>query len=844
MGSEIERRNPVGVFVEEVSDALQILTKVLTPYGESELTPQRIHACVVAVHQIRRTAALYGYSGVVRLCERLEALCEKTATVSDQARVQDGLVMRKLVQGMETLVQAIRKGEAEDRKVIEDRLVSSEDFLNDLLNSSVNGTSVQASTRTNPVKDKVTAGCSHEGAPSAIYGADTDPSLQDRYFLPALKEEEASYFSFEVEEHLRELEDGLLRLGEDTDDRELIDRLFRTAHTLKGSAYTVGFQAIGDLVHRLEDFLEAVRAGRRCAMSEQVGVLLRAINVIRALSRRNPSELEETKRRFHNVASELQCVDQDCALDQVLKRNFIETPSLLKKAEDPVGDRAQTRGRSGTGKNEKPKIIRVDSARFDRLMNLVDELMIGWGRLDQQLRRLEGLADRTSGGKIQRGELIESGASSFRSMLTCSDERLSMRACLESDDSSDYERERKDNPDGLAWRSRSMNAATADIVAQLRGVLLNAHVELEAAQRATGALRGEIAEVSLVPIGPVLSRFRRAVREVSDELGKRVSLVLSGEQTEVDASILGRIDEALTHLIRNAVCHGIESPSERIARGKPEVGTISVHIERRGRSLAIKVKDDGGGVDRDAVRQKALITGLIRPESLSSLSEREILQCIFAPGFSTAEKTSHLAGRGVGLDAVKRTVEEIGGHVEIESYPNVGTTFVLHLPLTPLITTVLLVRLGADRYAIPLWNVRTVVVPSAGSLVCVEERTLLRLDEGAVEVRSLRHILNGELEPIRTSMPIAVVHTATGVLGLMVDEILGRRDLTIRTWDSLNLLDRSSFVGTAVDQDGRLILVIDPNRLQISRPRSAIKLHSSAAGNSSQQATSENTPEN
>ncbi|MCP9450207.1 MAG: Hpt domain-containing protein [Nitrospira sp.] len=819
MGSEMERRNLIGAFVEEASDALRILTETLHPHDGSEPAPQAIRAGVVAAHRIKQAAALYGYDGVARLGERLEALCEKTATVSDHARCQGVLVTRKLVQGMETLVQAILKGEEEDRTVIEEWLASSAAFLNDRSNSSAAEMPVRSSIRADPTKDTVTGGRSHEGAPPVICETDTDPNGSDRYFLPTLDEEEAWYFSLEVEEHLRGLEDGLLRLNEGSDDRELIDRLFRTAHTLKGSAYTVGFQAIGDLVHRLEDFLEAVRAGSRSATSEQVRVLLHAVDVIRALSRRNPMELEETRRRFHAVASELQCVDQDFALDRVLKRDFTETPSSLKRAEDPVHDRAKTERRNDVGKKEKPKIILIDSSRFDRLMNLVDDLMIGWGRLDRQLRSLERLAEQTSRGKAQRGESFESGASG-------------------------HEHEGKDNPDRLARRSGPMNDAMIDIATQLREGLQHAREEMDEARRATGSLREAIAGVGLVPVGLALSRFQRVVREISNEVEKRASLILGGAHVEVDASILERLADALTHLIRNAVFHGIESPSERAAQGKPEVGTISVRVERRGRALVITIKDDGRGVDMEAVRQKALMMELIRPESLPSLSEQEILQCIFAPGFSTASKASPIAGRGVGLDAVKRIMEEIGGRVEVKSHPNVGTTFVLHLPVTPLITTVLLVRSEADRYAIPLSNVRAVTVSPTDSLIRAEERTLLRWDEGTVEVRSLLQILKDESEPREASMPIVVVQTARGTLGLTVDEVLERRDLTIRTWDSLKLLDRSYFSGTAVDQDGRLVLVIDPNRLQIGQPGSAIKPDSSAAGNSSQGEACENACKN
>ncbi|MCP9473021.1 MAG: Hpt domain-containing protein [Nitrospira sp.] len=803
MGSEMERRNLIGMFAEEASDAFRILIKTLRPNDGSEPAPQSIRACVVTAHQIKQAAALYGYDGIARLCERLEALCEKTATVSDHARFQGVCLASKLVQGMEAFVQAILKGEEEDRTVIEECLASSAAFLNDRSNSSANEAPVQ----------------SHKDASPVTHEIDADPNASDRYFLPALDEEEASYFSFEIEEHLKELEEGLLRLSEGSEDRELIDRLFRTAHTLKGSAYTVGFQAIGDLVHCLEDFLETIKIGSRYATSEQVRVLLHAVDVVRALSRRKPRELEKTRRRFHTVVSELQCFDRDFVLGQALKRNSTEAPSPLKQAEDPVVDQARAWGWNNAGKKGKPKIIRIDFSRFDRLMNLVDELMIGWGRLDRQLRSLERLADRTPGGKAQSGESIESG-------------------------SSGHEREGKDNPDRLARRSGSTNDAMADIVTQWRGGLQQAREETDDARRMTGALREAISGVGLVPVGLALSRFHRAVRDVSDQSGKWASLVLSGEHTQVDASILERLADALIHLIRNAVFHGIESPSERVAQGKPEVGTISVRVERRGRALVITIKDDGRGVNMEAVRQKALMMELIRPESLPSLSEQEILQCIFAPGFSTASQASPIAGRGVGLDAVKRAMEEIGGRVEVESHLNVGTTFVLHLPVTPLITAVLLVRLGADRYAIPLSNVRTVTVSPADSLIRVEERTLLRLDEGMVEVRSLRHILKDESEPREASMPIVVVQTATGALGLAVDEILERRDLTIRTWNSLKLLDRSYFSGTVVDQDGRLVLVIDPNRLQIGQPGSAIKRDSSAAGNSSQGAACENACKN
>ncbi|MEK7337487.1 MAG: ATP-binding protein, partial [Nitrospirota bacterium] len=296
-------------------------------------------------------------------------------------------------------------------------------------------------------------------------------------------------------------------------------------------------------------------------------------------------------------------------------------------------------------------------------------------------------------------------------------------------------------------------------------------------QQLTLGMRDEIARARMVPIGTPFTRFRRAIREIARASGKEVSLVTSGEHTEVDTGIVERLVDPLVHLVRNAVYHGIEPAGARVAKGKPAVGTVYLHAAHRGNSIIIEVEDDGAGLDLKRIRTKAVNLGLARPEQIQAMPDAEALKYIFAPGFSTAEKVGDQAGRGVGLDVVKRVIEGMNGHIDVESLPGVGTKFTLDLPLTLLIATALMVRVGSERYAIPLPNVREVTMPTVGSLQHMGERAILQMGEEAIDLYSLRHLLRRESGMVDISMPVVVVRTVSGPIGLAVDELLGRQEI-------------------------------------------------------------------
>jgi len=333
-------------------------------------------------------------------------------------------------------------------------------------------------------------------------------------------------------------------------------------------------------------------------------------------------------------------------------------------------------------------------------------------------------------------------------------------------------------------------------------------------------MRDEIARARMVPIGTPFTRFRRAIREIARASNKDVSLVTSGEHTEVDTGVVERLVDPLVHLVRNAVYHGIESAADRVARRKPASGTVYLHAAHRGNSVIIEVEDDGGGLDLPKIRAKAKKMGLVDSIQLQAMSDEDALQMIFLPGFSTAEKVGDQAGRGVGLDVVKRVIEEMKGHIAVESMPGVGTKFTLTLPLTLLIATALLVRVGTERYAIPLLNIHEVTMPAASSLRQESERTMFQLADESIEVQSLFHMLRQEAGTVDWTMPIVVVRTSTGPLGLAVDELLGRQEIVIKSLGGLKPLMHSVFGGATIDPEGRVILVIDPARLG-SRERKA-----------------------
>ena len=667
-----------------------------------------------------------------------------------------------------------------------------------------------------PVQEEVpaVAAVAEETVPpiAPIHGAD----LSEAYLIPTLDAEVISYFAPEAQEYLESLETDLLRVDKDAANPDTIHQLFRTAHTLKGSAYTVGFQSIGDLTHHIEDFMGAVREGRLQLLPGHTDVLLRAIDVIRALMRRDSSRLARLRERFGSSLHELKQLGEVSPTAGESQPAVPSVSETVAAAEVHEADAAES-SKAGEGKaGEEREVIRVSRDRLERLLNLVGELVIDRGRLEQRLRTLDQLATQVLANKNRLTDAVrtfeDKHTFSFQPSPASSGESVPQAFPGVSDFGS-LEFDKYDDFNILARRISEVTADITESMSQLSGSIHRAQDDMGSLQQLTLGMRDEIARARMVPIGTPFTRFRRAAREMARATGKDVNLVTSGEHTEIDTGVVERLVDPLVHLVRNAVYHGIEPAAVRRIQGKPEAGTIYLHAAHRGNSVLIEVEDDGAGLDITKIKAKAVKLGLVRQDVVETLPESEVIKFIFLPGFSTAEAVGDQAGRGVGMDVVKRVIETMNGHIEVESVRGQGTKFTMHLPLTLLIATALLVRVGKDRYAIPLPSVREVTMSTDSTIQQMGDRSVLQIGDEAIEVYPLGSLIRREAGTIAEATPVVVVRTSTGALGCAVDELLGRQEIVIKSLGGLKPYERSVFGGATIDPEGRVVLVLDVSRL-------------------------------
>lgn len=645
---------------------------------------------------------------------------------------------------------------------------------------------------------------------------DQDEELTEAYLVPSLDADVISYFAPEAQEYLESLETDLLRMDKDAANPDTIHQLFRTAHTLKGSAYTVGFQSIGDLTHHIEDFMGAVREERLEFRPGHTDVLLRAIDVIRSLMRRDLSLLTRTRQRFVTALQELKQLCGGGATETPMPESAQAVAEAVAQAGTPESSGVESVKSSEGKTGEEREVIRVNRDRLERLLNLVGELVIDRGRLEQRLRTLDQLAMQVLANKNRLTDAVrtfeDKHTFSFQPSPVPPEGPMPVDVPGVNDFGS-LEFDRYDDFNILARRISEVTADISESMAQLSGSIHRAQDDMGSLQQLTLSMRDEIARARMVPIGTPFTRFRRAAREMARATGKEVNLITSGEHTEIDTGVVERLVDPLVHLVRNAVYHGIEPAAARVAQGKPAAGTIYLHAAHRGNSVLIEVEDDGAGLDLVKIKAKAVKLGLVRQDVADTLPESELIKFIFLPGFTTADAVGGQAGRGVGMDVVKRVIETMNGHIEVESVYGQGTKFTMHLPLTLLIATALLVRVGSERYAIPLPSVREVTMSVSSSVQQMGDRSVLQIGDEAIEVYPLASLIRREAGIIDGVSPVVIVRTSTGVLGCAVDELLGRQEIVIKSLGGLKPYERSVFGGATIDPEGRVILVLDVSRL-------------------------------
>jgi two-component system chemotaxis sensor kinase CheA len=347
-------------------------------------------------------------------------------------------------------------------------------------------------------------------------------------------------------------------------------------------------------------------------------------------------------------------------------------------------------------------------------------------------------------------------------------------------------------------QSRLSQLARASVDTNLRAVS-------EEIGRLSGELRDTMMVLRMVPVGTLFGRFRRLVHDLARETGKGIELTTDGEATEVDKTVIERLADPMVHLVRNAADHGLEMPDDRNNAGKSGAGTIHLSAHQQGGEVVITIKDDGRGIDRERVRAKAESQGLIQPGE--AISDNELLQMIFHPGFSTAAKVTNLSGRGVGMDVVKRAVEALRGSIDMKSRPGEGTEVSLRIPLTLAIIDGLLVRVGQGRHVIPLAAVEECLELSLDEDKRSRGRSFISLRDKLVPFLRLRELFNTGTQP-ELHQKVVVVSTGSDRVGLVVDQIIGDHQTVIKSMSKLHA-DLPTFSGATILGDGGVALILD-----------------------------------
>jgi two-component system chemotaxis sensor kinase CheA len=548
-------------------------------------------------------------------------------------------------------------------------------------------------------------------------------------------------FMVEADELVSSLDRNLVKLEETPEDLDLLNEIFRAAHTIKG---TSGFLALDDitaLTHKMEDVLNKLRKGTLNVTGNIMDVLLESIDNLKVLLL-DVTDNKKVKRDLSGIIAKLVAIDEGKEVEEDAEEKTPPNAEIPTQTESEIKSEASVlqsakKQKDSAATHKDKETIRVGVDRLDTLMNLMGELVLSRNSLMQTTNKLGREHEDLSGME----DLNRAGS--------------------------------------------QINFITTEI--QLA-----------------------VMKMRMLPIEKVFTKFPRMVRDLSREAKKKIKLEIFGEDTELDKSVIEAIGDPLVHLIRNSCDHGVETPDERIAQGKPEEGTIRLGASQEGSNIVISIKDDGKGLDIEAIKNKAIDRGLATPDEIERMTSREIFSFIFQPGFSTAKKITDVSGRGVGMDVVKTNIEKLKGMIDIESEIGKGTTINIKLPLTLAILQGLLIVCEDETYIVPLASVLETLRVSWDEIESVNRKTVITLRDGVLPIVNLNYVLKGKTKTahINEKPYVVVIGLGERRLGLIVDELLGQEEVVIKSMGHM-LGKTKGLAGATILGDGRVRLIVD-----------------------------------
>src|SRR5882757_4738563 len=637
------------------------------------------------------------------------------------------------------------------------------------------------------------------------------------------------FFIPEAEEHLQIATQCLLGLESNATPEE-IHRLFRSVHTIKGSAAQVGLRRLGAVAHRLEDLIGLLRDGALQSSADITDVCLQTVDALRKfLYRQWASDEEMTSTVGPLLARITQWIPEELLESPV---DGAEGAPADSSEADAAAAPANASPRGITPSREhtlQAKSVRISLVRLDQMMNSVGELVINRTRLVGRMTELKKLVEvlgisrqrlydkvaefqekyefnrvGQSRPNVSHGEMRNAGGPG---------DGASARASGGWLDFSELEMDRYDDFNILSRSLTEISADISEVLSQLGGFVGRVGGDIDEFTKLAHHLQDEITQARMVPIGNLYTRLSRTARDAAKICNKSVDLELVGEDTRLDNNIVQQITDPLIHLVRNSIAHGIEDAAARKLAGKPERGRITVRAFHRGNHVFIEVQDDGSGLDYERIRHTAVHAGLVSAAEGEHLTESELRAFLFHPGFTTAASKTEVAGRGVGLDVVRNNVHSLNGEIEIRSEQGRGTCFGVKVPLTLIISQALFIRSGSTTLAMPLAVVEEIRRLRPAEIEDVGGKLLTKVRGVVTEVVRIDNALGlPPIEPINGYLNMVIVRAAGRQVGVVVEEVLGKDEVVIKNLGQY-LRRAKLFPGATVSPDGSLILLVDVNRL-------------------------------
>ncbi len=732
----------VDSFIIETNEILEQLDHDLVVLENNSEDDDLLNKIFRAFHTIKGTAGFLGL-------EKLTSVTHKGEDILNKLRKGEAKLSSKLMDvilvaydKIKELIVIIEEEKNEDVEVAE-TVTLLEETISNLENNKT-----QNFTEKTDDKVKVEIDDTSESTTS-------EQEIRDKYamLLDPDMAEIVDSFIVESNEILEELDHDLVELENKPEDDDLLNKIFRAFHTIKGTAGFLGLEKLTSVTHKGEDILNKLRKGEAKLSSKLMDVILVAYDKIKELiiviseDKNENVEVGDTVVFLENAIKSLENNEVISAQEETSNNVEPTTEAISEKSHKKTEDKEEavpkiiiakeTKRAVKPLKKAEDKTIRVDVERLDELLNIVSELVLGRNQLAQ----------------------VYSEA-----MLNYEGTKL----------------------------TRDLSEATKQI------------------DLMTNELQLVVMKTRMVKIGKVFNRFPRVVRDLSKEVEKSVNLVIKGEETELDKTLIEEINDPLVHLVRNSVDHGIESPEDRIAKGKDPKGTLTLSATHEGNHVIISIEDDGKGINPDIIKAKAIEKGLITKEKAEDLSDTEIFNFIFAPGFSTAAVVTNVSGRGVGMDVVRTNVTKLRGIINIESKVDVGTKIIVKLPLTLAIIAGMVVRSQDEIMVIPLSSVIEVLRIHTDEIYSVNNNPVIKVRDQVIPIVSIDKLLysRSEKEATKVFQFIIIVGVAEKVFGIKVDEMIGQQEIVIKSLGNY-LGNIEGIAGSSIMGDGKVVMILD-----------------------------------